>query len=442
MKEVKSCCYARPYSKIPYPYYIQSPIGLVSKDNGANTRLIFHLLYPKIPNSPSVNASMPSHLCTVKYPDFCDAIRLCMEVGGGRTVHISSSDISAAFRNLGILKRHWRYLIMKAKSPIDGCWYYFVEKCLSFGASILCHHFQEVSNCVAHIVKSRIHQDLINYLDDCCFIHLLKQVCNGHMREFLDVCNRIGLPISPEKTIWASTLMVFLGFLIDTLNKQVLIPCEKIARGRNMINFVLKICAEKKAVHRKITVLQLQKICGFLNFIGRAILPDRAFTRRLYAKLQGSNGKLLPHYHIRVTEEMKRDLEMWDTFLQDQSAYCRTFMDFSATVKADDIAFAMDASKNLKLGFGGRCGKNWMFAAWNGLIKKCNPSIEYLELFALVAGVVAWIYQFQNRKVILYTDNQTIFHMINKTSGSCKSCMVLIRILVIHCLKYNVRVYT
>ena len=47
MTEVKANRYAGPYDKVPFKNYIQSPIGLVPKDKGKKTRLIFHLSYPK-----------------------------------------------------------------------------------------------------------------------------------------------------------------------------------------------------------------------------------------------------------------------------------------------------------------------------------------------------------------------------------------------------------
>ena len=130
---------------------------------------------------------------------------------------------------------------------------------------------------------------------------------------------------------------------------------------------------------------------------------------------------------------------MWSEFLTDQTAYCREFMDFNDVIYPENISFAMDASGTL--GFGGRCGTSWMQGAWGNLVNDLNPSIEYLELFALVAGVLAWMHKYANRKVVLYTDNKSVYFMVNKTSGGSKNCMVLIRKLVIHCLKFNVRVY-
>ena len=233
--------------------------------------------------------------------------------------------------------------------------------------------------------------------------------------------------------------MVFLGFLIDTVNRRVLIPCEKLARGLNMINFVPDIYDSKKAPQRKITVHQLQSICGFLNFLGRIIVPGRAFTRRLYAPLRLPPEQLKPHFHIRVTKEIKSDLTMWKTFLMNQMAYCHPFADFSNKTDAEDISFAMDASKNSKLGFGGHCGPHWIQECWGPFIKNCNPSIQYLELFALTAGILAWMHEFPNRTIIVHTDNRSMKSMVNKTSG-CKNCMVLIWKLVLHGMIHNVKV--
>ena len=45
MKEIKEKRVASPFSKVPYKYFVQSPIGLVPKDDGKQTRLIFHLSF-------------------------------------------------------------------------------------------------------------------------------------------------------------------------------------------------------------------------------------------------------------------------------------------------------------------------------------------------------------------------------------------------------------
>ena len=76
MKEVQLGRYAGPYESPPFEYFVQSPIGLVPKDKGRKTRLIFHLSYPR--DGESVNSGIPKHLSSVKYPDFEQAIKMCM----------------------------------------------------------------------------------------------------------------------------------------------------------------------------------------------------------------------------------------------------------------------------------------------------------------------------------------------------------------------------
>ena len=200
-------------------------------------------------------------------------------------------------------------MILKAKSPYDDQWYFFVDKCLPFGAAISCSHFQEVSDAVAYLVQFRSGKIVINYLDDYLFAHFRHALCNQQVQIFIEVCTKIGLPISEEKTFWADTIMTFLGFLIDTVNQIIGIPMEKLAKGQNMINHILKL-GSMKSSKRKITVKQLEQLCGFLNFLSRAIVPSQSFTRRLYAPL--CNKKLRPHHHLRVTEEMLLDLEVME----------------------------------------------------------------------------------------------------------------------------------
>ena len=236
-------------------------------------------------------------------------------------------------------------------------------------------------------------------------------MCNHQMQIFLLVCRMINFPVSDEKTFPASTLMQFLGFLIDTVNQRVGIPMEKIAKGINMINYIIG--------RKKVTVLHLQKMCGFLNFLSRCILPGRAFTRRLYAKL---NPNLKQHHHLRVTGEMRMDLQIWLKFLKQPEAYCRPFMDFSKILIATELDFYTDATKNPELGFSGRFNDYFMLQKWDAsFIMAEDPSINYLELYAVTAAVIAWGHHFANRRVIIFCDNKGSCSAINKMTSTCRN---------------------
>ena len=244
MKEVKAKRYAGPFSKVPFKTFIQSPIGLVPKDQGKDTRLIFYLSYPR--NGSSVNSETPHDLCSVKYPDFDEAVRRCLDEFEStfngmdlKFIFVGKSDMRSAFRNLGMSVRFFKFLVMKARSPIDGKWYYFVDKCLPFGAAISCSHFQTFSNAVAHIVQVKIQKKVINYLDDFLFVAILKIWCDDQIRTFLEVCDLIKFPVSMEKTFWEEKCVVFLGLLLDTINRIVCVPEVKIRKAIDLIDQLL-----------------------------------------------------------------------------------------------------------------------------------------------------------------------------------------------------------
>ena len=92
------------------------------------------------------------------------------------------------------------------------------------------------------------------------------------------------------------------------------------------------------------------------------------------------------------------------------------------------------------LGFGCILNDRWIFGQWEDqYIERFKPSIEYLELFASVAGVLTWqsSAELVNTRVVVFCDNQATVVMINNLSSSCKNCMVLLRKLVLNGLKYN-----
>ena len=439
MKEVKLGRYAGPFNKVPFKHFIQSPIGLVPKDKGRDMRLIFHLSYPK--NGSSINSEMPQELCAVRYPKFYDAIERCLQElqSSGRTlVYSAKSDLKSAFRILPLKVSEFMLVVMKAVSPIDGKTYFFVDKCLPFGASICCKLFQDFSDSLAHIQKVKSGKKPVNYLDDFYFVAYLKHLCNQQVQIFLELCNQIGFPVSLEKTEWATAVIVFLGILIDSKKCIVAVPLNKITKATQLVQEILS--------KRTVTVHRIQQLCGFLNFLCRCILPGRAFTRRLYALTQtktkstGQVKTLLPHHHITVTREAKMDLRIWLSFLQNQQVFCRPFLDCINTIDAQDIMFYTDSTANPDLGMGGICGPNWFIQRWNSqFIKQNNPSIQYLELYAVTTGILLWIRNFSNSQRIIYCDNQSAMNMINASSSSCKNCMVLIRIIVLECMMRNVK---
>lgn len=266
---------------------------------------------------------------------------------------------------------------------------------------------------------------------------LSEELCNQNLDSYLQICKEIGLPTSAEKTVPATRTIVFLGLVLDGKNRSIGIPEAKVVKALNQIDL---IDDSKKAM-----ILQLQRITGLLNFFCRAIVPGRAFTRRLYAAFSHSNLK--QHHHVRVTNELKLDLGVWRQFLAQDQKVLRPFVEFDSTAKPKLVWVTSDAAKSPSLGFA-TCfmmhDTKEIYYAYDqretGLLESYDPSVQFLELVALTAGVVLFSEVLANSGTItLWCDNQVVLHMVNNGASSCPHCMKLIRIITLFLLKYNIK---
>ena len=128
--------------------------------------------------------------------------------------------------------------------------------------------------------------------------------------------------------------------------------------------------------------------------------------------------------------------------MEDLDAVTRPFIDMGFTTDAQSLNFFSDASAAKSLGMGAIFGNNWLFAKWEpGFIEKCEPSIGFLELYALCAGILTWSDKITKTHVLVYCDNMSAVQMVNNLTSSCEQCMKLIRILTLDNLKHDRRVF-
>ena len=82
-----------------------------------------------------------------------------------------------------------------------------------------------------------------------------------------------------------------------------------------------------------------------------------------------------------------------------------------------------------------------MYETWDrSFIKLNDPSIGFLELFAVAEGILNWINKYSNQSIVLFCDNKSAADMINSTTSSCKHCMKLIWIIVLQGMIHNVKI--
>ena len=213
---------------------------------------------------------------------------------------------------------------------------------------------------------------MTNYLDDFLFVALTLMKCNWMIRQFLDLCEELGVPVALEKTEWGSEVITFLGILLDGYHLILALPLEK---KETAIELLLQMKSR-----RKTTVKELQKLCGLLNFVSCAVFPGHTFTRRMYSKFAGVinvgsatdtkqqfTSKLKQYHHVSLDAEFRSDCEIWLQFLQGdlQKVVNRPMVDLLGTLSmSEQVGFYSDASASEILGFGALLNMHWIRGAW------------------------------------------------------------------------------
>ena len=199
---------------------------------------------------------------------------------------------------------------------------------------------------------------------------------------------------------------------------------------------------------KKAKVVELQQLTGLLNFFHRAIVPGRAFTRRMYNNISNkcSNKVLLNHHHISLTKGFVSDCKVWESFLTsaatNQRLLCHPFIDLNEIVQVECLNFTTDASAKSSLGMGGIFNNRWIVMKWGEhFINSVKPSIKFLELYALTAGILTWSKLLQNCCIMIKCDNQAVMHMVNNLTSKCPQCMKLIKLLTLDGIVSNRRVF-
>lgn len=116
-------------------------------------------------------------------------------------------------------------------------------------------------------------------------------------------CQRFGVPLVLEKSVWPTTCIEFLGVTIKTDRMEFCLPQAKLNSLRFMISFVLS--------KPKVTVRTLQALLGLLAFATRIIPIGRVFSKRLYKAISGYKSQ---NHYVRITSSLVSDLLVWNDF--------------------------------------------------------------------------------------------------------------------------------
>lgn len=401
-----------PFVSAPFSNFQVSPIGCVPKKTPGEFRMIHHLSFP---SEASINDFICDELSTTQYASFDDAANLLVNLG--RHSLMSKTDIEAAFRIIPIYVADHELLGIFW----DNSYYY--DTCLPFGASSSCAIFERFSSGLQWIAQHKLGlQHMLHILDDFLILGPpSSSQCLDDLNTFLSLCKYVGVPIKSSKTELPSTVMTFMGLVLDSDLMEARLPQDKLDKLRDLL--------QVHSTKRKITLKELQSLLGFLNFCCSVVRPGRAFLRRLINLTVGVSSR---HHRITLSRESRKDLRSWSVFAQNFNG--RNLLLDSVWLSNQHLHLHTDAAGSG--GYAAIFGSHWFLGKWSTHHAKLH--ITFQELLPIVIAFEVWGSAFRNKCIEIHSDNMAVVHIINKQTSKDADIMILVRFFVFSCMRNNI----
>ena len=297
---------------------------------------------------------------------------------------------------------------------------YLTDNFVCFGSKFSPFIFTRLTDAVTRYMKSEGYS-CYNYLDD--FIADSYDDARKAQLFLFQTLRSLGFYISWKKVTSPSTYCRYLGIDIDANKQRLLLPEGK-------LHHELAFWQNKKSA----TKLQMQRLCGVLNFCCKVIHGGRVYMFHMLLLLKCFNIR----GRINLPDSFYDDISWWETFAENFNG-CADFFD----PVTDTIELYTDACLT---GLAAICQNDFYHAKLvaddtDEIYYSCsspNPyevtvsrihgaNIHVLELIAVLLAVVPWNALLTNCRVLCYCDNLQV------CSNLCKGQTLCITVLLPVC---------
>ena len=301
-------------------------------------------------------------------------------------------DLKDAYLAIPIHPTHQKYLSFRWRNQV----YQFT--CLPFGLSSAPRTFTKTLKPVITYFRS-LGVRIVVYLDDMLVLEQTREQLVKWRGIILDLLENLGFLINYAKSeLEPSQIMRFLGFVVNTITMQLLLPKEKVAQTVKEAQTLLRT--------NKATARQLAHLIGLFTSTLPAILPAPLHYRGLqdlkHAILRRSGFDM----SLLLTAEAREDLEWWIRNLH--------LVNGRGLVR-EQPSMAMETDASLA-GWGAVCQDQTIGGPWTTEEKLLH--INCLELLGAKFAVQAFAKDKQNVVIQLHLDNTTAIAYINHMGGT------------------------
>ena len=264
--QVTKGCTRGPFDMPPLAHFRSSSLGAVTCKRATKVRRIHHLSWP---DGTSVNDGIPDDEAAITYDTFHRAVEDLIASGtGSRMIKL---DLEQAFRQIPVRPADWHLL---GFTWMDKFYYDIV---FGFGLRSAPYIFNLFAEALHWIIARHIPSRLRHYLDD--FIAIFSP--NMALPDILDakdwimnLGHTLGLRFQPEKTLGPVTCLEYLGLELDSVAMEARLPTPK-------LDILHELLAEW-STRLSCTLLQLQELAGYLQFVLQVVPLSRAFLHHVF----------------------------------------------------------------------------------------------------------------------------------------------------------------
>jgi hypothetical protein len=420
--EVKNGFLQGPFTQPPFSSYRVSPIGVAEGKYSRKLRLIVDLSSPHNQGVPSINDLIDKDRCSLSYVKLDDAIKEIVHLGPGTLM--CKVDIRSAFKLIPITPSQYHLFCIKWR----GQYYYYTR--LAFGCRSSPIIFDQLSQAICYIAQTNYSIDIMfHLLDDFLTLDPPHSCADRTMALLTLIFNRLNIPMVTEKTAGPSTVLEYLGIILDSDNMQARLPENKLSR---IVEFIDYFLARSTCTKR-----ELLQLLGHMNFASRVILAGRSFVS--YLITLSTTVKHL-HYHVHITKACREDLLMWKKFLAQWngvSMFQQTHLSAAA-----DLEIYTDAASTV--GHGGFNGGRWFSERWPLDLPTITDnviSMAFRELYPIVVAAILWGPEWSTQRILFHCDNMATVAIIRKGCSKAPDVMKLMRQLTWCSALHNFSIY-
>ena len=208
-----------------------------------------------------------------------------------------SVDLKQAYYSVNLVDR------ILCRFVFDGDLYQFT--CLPNGLSEAPRKFTKIMKVIYSTLRKMGHAN-VGYIDDSILQGDTYSDCDQNIRDTVILMDDLGFTVHPVKSVLVPTqIIVFLGFLLNSIDMTVKLTPEKCTKLRENCNRVLKA--------KRLTIRQLAELVGRMVACEPGVQHAPLFYKRLeLAKnraLQQCCGDFDAHLHL--TQVMQSDIQWW-----------------------------------------------------------------------------------------------------------------------------------